>query len=140
MQLIKYISAVFLSASILLSSMGFTVSKHYCMGMLKNVSYYSTAEKCSFEKLSCESEDEQVYSNFSCCYDQTLAIPGISIVKTDEKKVNLFPSFSISETLLSKSDLNFLTEFQIRDFEKFAPPEHSPYQRNIIIEIQSFLI
>lgn len=120
--------------------MGFSVSKHYCLGMLQDVSYYSSADKCEFEVHSCGTSKDQIIDDFSCCSDQTLVFPGISIVKIEEKIVDLFPPFSIFNLSSKFNRSPFLSGFHLKVADKFHPPERLFPPRKINIDIQRFLI
>lgn len=110
------------------------------MGMLKNVSYYSMAEKCEFETNSCEESNDRILDDFSCCSDQTMIIPGISIVKTEERFIDLFPTFSLPQFLFSKWKNTNPSLFQLKSIGILHPPERLLPTRKILIEIQRFLI
>mgnify|MGYP003625088623 CR=1 FL=1 len=110
------------------------------MGMLKNISYYSIGESCSMQAHSCSPVQDQVSREHTCCLDQTLSAPGILVVKKEEKSQNLFPPFSLS--FFQSFNLIDGLNLMLNDIkhQKFSPPEIPLPQKEILIEIQRFLI
>lgn len=140
MSLSKSIASVILCFSLLFSSLGFSISKHYCLGMLKDVSYFGLPEKCGSKAHSCESFKSQYQYKHSCCLDETQVFPAIPVVKTDEKDFSLFPAFSIQIYLAENPSDYHSSDFHLKNKRKFAPPEKPIPPNNIRIENQRFLI
>ncbi len=108
--------------------------------MLKDVSYFGFNEKCNPEAETCESFKTHSQINHSCCLDETLIFPGIPVVKTGKKQSSLFPPFSIQTFLEESLSDYYHSDFQLKNHQKFDPPEKPIPPNNIRIETQRFLI
>ncbi|WP_196885302.1 HYC_CC_PP family protein [Aureivirga sp. CE67] len=65
------IASSFLAFVVLLSTVSFTVEKHFCGGELASVSFFANADKCEMESLE-KSENSVCHevSKKSCCEDE----------------------------------------------------------------------
>ncbi|WP_439487822.1 HYC_CC_PP family protein [Algoriphagus sp.] len=93
MQHFRKISAILLSALVLLSSTSFTFGMHFCMGQLQSIAFFSEAEPCEMatQKSPCANDkhdpdcEHQQVTKKGCCEDHTLILEGseeLSIVKS----------------------------------------------------------
>lgn len=110
MKALRQILAFLLVPVLLWSGAGFSVSRHYCMGMLKSESFYQPAHSCTMKAEpamasadcdgnSCSApelpatpsnpEDYQWMLELDCCQNEWLSIPGISIEKTTQHEQNI---------------------------------------------------
>jgi hypothetical protein len=84
MQQLKKIMALLLVPVILITGIGFSVSQHYCLGMLKSESFYSPAEKCAMHENEAGCEKSQASYRSNCCEDQNLSIAGLEFKRLNE--------------------------------------------------------
>ena len=90
----KKIFSLFLSLFVLLSSINFNLSAHYCGQNLIDISLFGSAEKCEMKQ-----EEECQDSIPSCCDDQEILIEGndyLALKKLSKTRIDSI------EILLSK--------------------------------------
>jgi len=115
------ISAVFLSALVLFSSLSFSIEKHFCEGEIQSSFFDNAADLCSMQAHECHS-DEAINSCCStssvektnCCIDTSEFIQGITIevqTQTNQTTSLQLVVFLISDffntNLLLKKDIVF---------------------------------
>lgn len=109
---------------IVVSTMGLTVSMHYCGDDLKSVSFLSSPEPC------CDIPDD-------CCHDETLSI------KTENEFSGTFYTFDFSQLVV---ELPALVELFLIDIPEdnsfisdyiFPPP---PKIQTVLSSLQSYLL
>lgn len=119
-KLISKIVATFLSLIVLMSSMSFTIDKHFCGETLIDVSYFGKAEDCGM-KMNMKSESPQMKKK--CCKNET---EFIEFDAYDKEKVL---TISAKEMQFLVFHLHsYLTTFQDVELEKkfykdFPPPD-----------------
>ncbi len=134
---LKVIFSISMIAVLLFSSMGFTVNRHYCMGMLMDESFYAWSDACGMDaEDSCEKPGESI--DMGCCDDESLVFNGVEVISFIKKQLELAPSFlAFLPNNISPSD------FQTSLYEElsfFPPPEPLPYGRDLLVQVQRFLI
>ncbi len=107
------------------------------MGMLMNESFYSLPEKCGMEATSsCTAPGESI--DMGCCDDENLAFRGIEIISHSKQKL----SFNLVKVVDFYSAFNLATasasSYKLLSF--FPPPDVLLYGRNLLIQVQRFLI
>ena len=127
---LRKIVNVFLALLLLLSTMGVTMHKHYCMGRLKNVAFFHQAESCQNEM--------DMNSVMDCCNDTEEEFKVENLTKVvHEFDFSLNPGFTAVITYL-------LIDFDLRSssitkalYQNYKPPLID-YDINILV--QSFLL
>jgi hypothetical protein len=115
--------SIALALLVLLSTVSFTIEKHFCGDVLVDISVFTTADKCSMEAL-------EVLQKKSCCKNEIDVIQG-----QDELK------FSTSDDLIFV-DQQFLTTFAFSYLNIFenAPKNAIPHKDysppNLVTDIQ----
>jgi hypothetical protein len=141
MQSIKAIFSSILIPIILWAGMGFSLNRHYCLGMLVDEAWYYVSDQCkpdhNDQEVSCT---ESIDEFGSCCSDQWLSIGGLSINSYAQgKEVSKRINFKqICHTLLKIKPFRHLNEANhTKTWVGVDPPILS---QNIIIAYQRFLI
>lgn len=141
MKALRSIASVSLALALILSVAGFSVSRHYCLGMLAGESFYHLGnESCGMTSGTCEAFGHQFSTH--CCENENISIPGIQVderINEDDfdspQKVNP-PSFITVDAIAQ--DIVF-TKSSV--FPAHAPPDGGdPSGRDILIHYQRFLI
>lgn len=105
---------------LLASTTAWTVEKHYCMGHLMDVSFFSEAEDCGMDMSMPEPDGSQIADENSCCDDQLITVAG-----QDDLKLS-FNDFSLDQQLfLVAFTHSYLNLFEIPS-ESLLPNEHYP--------------
>lgn len=135
-EIVKKISAFTLSLIVLLSSMSFTIEKHFCGGELMDISYFGEADGCDMDDLSTVSSYEVVKEN-SCCVDETQIVESTTfdkerITKVTQKNIEFVAFFAYSY-------INIFNEVLLEEepYKEFSPPD---IIQDIQVFHQSFLI
>lgn len=119
----RKIFSILLAALLLMSSLGISVSAHYCRGIVAkvNIGLGNTKASCGMENsLKGCSDSESIASN--CCSNKTLQIKiDDNYTSSFFKKINN-PDFAISH-LFSSDEVHALSFFQYQYFNfPNAPP------------------
>ncbi len=134
---IRGIFSIAMIAVLLFSSVGFSVNRHYCMGMLMDESFYSLPDDCGMQTNdTCEKPASSI--DMGCCDDENLAFAGIDVISSVKKQLSFSPAnvapLRVSLAALSQQNSNHTKSFV------FPPPEPLPYGRNLLVQVQRFLI
>ena len=141
MKVLRAILFAGMSMVVLLSSIGFSVSRHYCLGMLAEESFYHLGnESCGMLSSDCASTEESLDAH--CCENQNLSIPGIQIQdRLDDNKdlIDQEQAIVFSNNTFNSRLIIFSPEIHSRLAN--APPENSlPRGKDLLIQNQRFLI
>ena len=139
-KMLKSILSVSLALALLVSSVGFSVSRHYCLGMLANESFYFLGdESCGMDD-GCESSDLHLSNH--CCQDENLAVPGIEVKNRADHEEQLLNPSQVSTAIIAEElvpDLNH--SLDSKDHLANAPPsQFHPSGKDILIRHEQFLI
>lgn len=137
MKWFKKIASLSLIVVVLFATVGFSVSRHYCMGMMVEESFYSPAHSCEMETFDEHHDGDTDHFKKNCCDDEQLIIPGIEVVNKGGVK-----SFDLTKSLaLLQSDKNYSEPvFENLDYtytQYFPPPDED---QNLLVLYQRFLI
>lgn len=133
---VKKISAFILSFIVLLSSMSFTIDKHYCGGELIDVSYFGEADGCNMEHSEAVTSYQTVKEN-SCCVDEIQIIESTTFDKEKLTKVtqkNIEFAFIYAYSYIDIFNEVLLDKEWYKDF---SPPD---IEEDKLVLFQSFLI
>ena len=134
MKIITKIASLLFVPIIIWSGMGFSVSQHYCLGMLKSESFYSPADKCANHQNqdSCAPKEFQFESN--CCKDQNLNIKALEFKRFSNLEfVSLAKPLGVTILPYSFKDANAKQPL-FKDHLNLPPP------KKLLITIQRFQI
>ena len=97
-EVFRKITAFALSLVVLLSTLSFTVDRHYCFDILIDVAVFAQAESCEMD-IAPKNEQQPLVSRASCCSDETITVKGQDLVKNtieaagDEQKMVTYPLY-----------------------------------------------
>ncbi|WKN44801.1 HYC_CC_PP family protein [Tunicatimonas pelagia] len=137
----RFIATV-LALLILISSVGFSVNMHFCMGELVSVSLFGEAEPCAMaaSEPSCHASDTAKISKMDCCQDSSFSVKSEAEAATSYT-VEIPRSALTSLVLLPFLPLDFLlpTTSILTDYPYLAykPPLLS---QDVPVLVQSLLI
>lgn len=132
----KQFFSLFLGILIVFSSMGFSLSKHYCQGELKETALFVKAKAChEVEKASCHKHPTGLAQE-NCCNDEQDYIKGIDLETSLLIKVCAPDLPAVINKPLSFFTKSIFNKELIR-FSNSPPPL---IVKDIIIFVQSFLL
>lgn len=136
-QIIYNIGAIGMALLVLVSTVSFTVDKHFCGSMLMDMAIMHKAEACAMEKAmeqrTCDSSAEKP----GCCSDEHIVIQGQDDLKMSWKKISLDDQqFLISFTYSYLQSFEDYSRTRVT-FDDYAPPL---IIRDIQLLNESFLI
>ncbi|HRJ30973.1 MAG TPA: hypothetical protein PLV21_03585 [Cyclobacteriaceae bacterium] len=140
MQRFRKISAFALSLLVLFSSIGLTLSAHFCMGEIQDFALFSHASTCGMTApvSPCNNPESSNSGNIAdqgCCEDLTMIVDGQQVIKTETlsvQEINLITVFAWSY-LISVN----LPSAEVDSYKDYTPPL---IERDIPVFVQSFLI
>lgn len=133
---------------------GFSLSRHYCLGMLVEENFYYEAESCGMDELDAsiqnhnsDCDDEIIADHDSCCDDEWINVSSVQV----ESNPKASEQISVQELSVDPSPKvlkgSFCGEFdQVlkADYLDHGPPlikgELNPKLSEYLAEIQSYLI
>jgi len=126
---------------VLWAGMGFSLNRHYCLGMLVDEAWYFVSNECqphhTEEKKSCE---ESFSSSDSCCSEQWLSIAGVSI-SSQALEGNGYETKQLDNNLLALKKPLILPVSSLAKIGKHNSSNGPPLPiKEIVIEYQRFLI
>ncbi len=128
-------------AALMVSTLGFSVSRHYCMGNLVDEQLFAFANDCCEEKDDHCGCDEN-HQDDDCCDDETLIIEGLQIQSFQPKELAV--DFSKSLELNPIVQVNTIlapTTYSLLPTHYFSSsPPSPPSGRDILVCHQRFLI
>lgn len=138
---VKQILSGFLIPIILWAGMGFSLNRHYCLGMLVEESWYHASNECkpshNDKKETC---GESIDPFGSCCSDLWITIEALT-VNSQLKKDDPSDLGNLRFKKISLSYVSLAKVFQDLPL-RHNPVDHSTYfsNNNILIRYQRFLI
>ncbi|WP_143764623.1 HYC_CC_PP family protein [Owenweeksia hongkongensis] len=137
MKKLKAILSISLIGILLFSTVGFSVSRHYCMGMLMDESFYSISEGCEVATGDdCDNPEESIKTD--CCDDENLIFAGIDVISIIKKQLDFTPALPEVFSPNFAFTIPQNTDYKLLSF--FPPPEPLPYGKNLLVKVQRFLI
>jgi len=122
--IIKILSSC-LALLVLLSTLSFSVEKHFCRDYLVDISYFGNAKSCGdkTEKDTCD--DEKEIKKTSCCSDETQHIQGQDELNTDFDKISIVKQQFIVAFIASKYFLLDIPVQELIVLKNYIPPKIS---------------
>jgi len=117
------ISAYILSLIVIVSSMSFTIEKHYCGETLVDVSYFSNVDSCCAKDMKKKDQQENEPKKKKCCKNELELIESSTF---DKEKLTSFSPQEIQ--FFTYYVFSYINLFQEVDLEKefykdFPPPD-----------------
>ncbi|WP_378178794.1 hypothetical protein [Aquimarina sp. SS2-1] len=130
------ITCTVLAFLVLLSTVSFSVEKHYCGRFLVDVAVFSKAKDCGMNMMS-HFDDQNQVKKPSCCKDEIIIVKGQDELKTSFDHIAIPQQIFVASFFYSYIDL-FSTGIRKNNFYKeYDPPE---VVRDILILHETFLI
>ncbi len=117
------ITSFILACFVLLSTLSFTVEKHYCGRFLVDVAVFSKAKDCGMNMMSHSDEQHTEAKKSPCCKDQIIVIEGQDELKTSFDQIDIPEQIVITSFFYSYVDLFSIKENTKTDYVEYAPPE-----------------
>jgi hypothetical protein len=136
-QLFRKISAILMAFVVLLSTMSFTVSEHYCGYTLVDTALFSKAESCGMELQKPASTKDCDLKKSDCCKDEIKQFEGQNELNTTFSTLNFEQQVFVASFTYSYLNLfEGLKENSI-PFKSYTPPL---LVTDILVLDQAFLI
>ena len=132
-----HITSIILACLVLVSTISFTVEKHYCGRFLVDVSVFSKAKDCGMEMMNMANDQHEEINKKSCCKDEILVLEGQDELKISFDQSDFSQQLFIVSYLYSYLDLFSLEKEKDLISNKYAPPERD---EALHIIYESFLI
>lgn len=116
-ELFRNTGATLLALVVLLSTVSFTVDKHFCGKMLVDTAVFSEAHSCGMEMESDSAMDED-----SCCKDQKILVEGQDELKRSFEDLDLQQKLFVTSFTYTYLNLFEILPGQAIPFEDYAPP------------------
>ena len=143
MRKLQVLSSIIIASVLIVSTLGFSVSRHYCLGMLAEESFYHLgSETCGmeYEDDGCDTQGSH-YSNH-CCDDEILSIPGLQVQErqdSPENGKNLVLEITSVPVAYEALREEWMHEIQFTSGSPPFQPVH-PNGTGLLIRYQRFLI
>jgi hypothetical protein len=123
--------SVGLALIVLCSTLSFTIEKHYCGGILVEVSMFAESVKCGMH-------GQATFEKPPCCKDEIAVVQGQDTLQLSVLKTLKFYKYPITLASIPYFSLSVLPQLErFVCFQAHAPPTTTP---NIQIRDQVFLI
>ena len=116
------ILAVSMAFLVLLSTISFTVDKHFCGSMLVDLAVLSKAETCGMEMSGGTDVDANTVMKDSCCSNIKVEVAGQDQLKLSFESLNFNQQVFIASFVYSYSNLFEALPQQIIPFKDYSPP------------------
>lgn len=114
--LFQKISAILMAFILMLSTMSFTVSMHYCMDELVDTSFFSKAEGCGMEM------DADAIEMNGCCDNHEIKLEGQDELKLPVSDLGFEQQLFVVSFLYSYNELFQVVEEDVTHYFKNPPP------------------
>ncbi|MFZ3272894.1 MAG: hypothetical protein WA143_01320 [Lutibacter sp.] len=107
---------------VLLSTMSFTVSEHYCGHQLVDIGLFSKAESCGMELQKPSSYNDCELKKSDCCKDEVKQFTGQNELNTSFSALNFEQQVFVAS--FAYSDINLFEGFAVNiiPFKYYTPP------------------
>lgn len=129
-KILKQISSLVLAAVVLLSTLSFSVSKHYCLNRLIEISFINDVDGCMSDNLADENCDS--FSAASCCDDVHIVVEGLDNFHFEKYfQLDFDIDYYFDTTFYTPEILIFTSQSEILYYSYKPPPLCKPiYQFN----------
>ena len=118
----RTITAVSLACLMLVSTMSFTINKHFCGDHLVSTSVVLKANTCGMEKLTPTPQKDCSILKKNCCKDEIRLVKGQDDLKLDFSELDFQQQIFITSLVISYSNLFEGQDTQISPFKDYSPP------------------
>ncbi|MGV8946310.1 MAG: HYC_CC_PP family protein [Lutibacter sp.] len=121
-QLFRKISAIIMASVVLLSTMSFTISEHFCGRTLVDSALFSKAESCGMEMEKPSPTNDCELKKSDCCKDEIKQFQGQNELNTDFSTLNFQQQVFIASFAYSYVNLFEGLAVNIIPFKHYTPP------------------
>jgi len=131
------IASLLLAFLVILSTVSFTVEKHYCGEFLVDVAVFSDLKDCGMDIMSFSDTQETTLKKMSCCKDEVIVFKGQNGLKLSFDQLGLSSQSYIPSCNYPYTTISLIPQEKHMVFKEYAPPERI---YDIIILYETFLI
>lgn len=128
--------SITLALLLLVSTTSWKVEKHYCMGFLVDISFFSEAEGCGMN-MDLPSDSDRISKENSCCDDVTIVVKGQDKLDVASFDFQLIDQVFICSYIYSYFSLFEQESTEIDTFRYYPPPA---IVKDICLLDETFLI
>lgn len=121
-EVLKKITAFLMALVVLISTMSFTISEHYCGDHLVDSALFSKAESCGMELEKPGPNKDCNVQKKNCCSDVVKQFEGQSELKTQVINLNFEQQLVIASFIYSYINLFQGLDENIVPFKYYSPP------------------
>ena len=118
----RNITAVSLACLVLVSTMSFTINKHFCGDHLVSTSVILKADTCGMENQIPTTEKGCSILKKNCCKDEIQLVKGQDDLKLDFSELDFQQQIFITSLVISYTNLFEGQATQISPFKYYSPP------------------
>jgi len=118
----RNITASFLAFLVLLSTMSFTISSHYCGDTLVSTTLVFEAEGCGMEMNAPSPNEGCSVMKKDCCKDEVQLVEGQNDLKLDFSDLDLHQQLFVASFIYTYVDLFEGLETNFTSFNDYSPP------------------
>lgn len=116
------ISAILMSAMVMLSTLSFTVDMHYCGDNLVDLALFKEAKSCGMEQIQPAKTCGDTVEKKSCCSDKQILLDGQDDLKDNTVKISFEQQMFIASYVYSYLNLFQNSDASIASFVGHPPP------------------
>lgn len=143
MRRLQILSSLLIATALIVSTLGFSVSRHYCLGMLAEESYYHLgSESCGMDHNEDGCDEGGSHFSKQCCDDQNLSIPGLQVqerLESTQADHDQLPEVPSVPAGVLTADIDWHIEPALSSSGPPLEPIH-PENAKLLIRYQRFLI
>ena len=136
-ELFRNITALSLACLVLVSTMSFTINKHFCGDHLVSTSVILKAENCGMDKQIPSPQKGCSILKKNCCKDEIQLVEGRDDLKLDFSDLNFQQQVFVSSFVITYINLFEGIDTQIDPFKEYSPPL---VVKDILLLDETFLI
>ncbi|MDD3721704.1 MAG: hypothetical protein PHW92_04335 [Lutibacter sp.] len=121
-QLFGKISAILMAFVVLLSTMSFTISEHYCGHSLVDIALFSKAESCGMDLQKPTSTKDCDFKKSDCCKDEIKQFTGQNELNTNFSSLNFEQQVFVASFTYSYLNLFEGLAINIIPFKNYSSP------------------
>lgn len=121
-EIFRNITALSLACLVLVSTMSFTINKHFCGDHLVSTSIILNAESCGMEKQKPSPRKDCNILKKNCCKDEIQLVEGRNDLKLDFSDLNFQQQIVVTSFVITYINLFEGLETQIVPFKDYSPP------------------
>ena len=118
----RNITAFSLACLVLVSTMSFTINKHFCGDYLVSTSVILNAKTCGMEKQNPSPQKDCNILKKNCCKDEIQLVEGRDDLKLDFSDLNFQQQIFVTSFVITYINLFEGLESQINPFKEYTPP------------------